>query len=123
MSFVLCVDGSVVFAIAVTQNAARCSGGSSVLLCLGIGITLTAMTTITCKIPEKLDSELEAVAEKRGISKSEFVREAIEHNLDQQKKQVKLSAYDVMKEACGIIKGGPRDLATNPKHLKGFGRD
>ena len=81
------------------------------------------MPTITCKIPEKLDEEMEAVAEKRGISKSEFVREAIEHKLEQQKKQVKRSAYDVMKEACGIIKGGPRELATTPKHMKGFGRD
>lgn len=87
------------------------------------GITLTAMTTITCKIPEKLDAELAAVVEKRGISKSEFVREAIEHNLEQQKKQGKLSAYDLMKEACGIIKRGPRNLATDPNHLEGFGRD
>jgi hypothetical protein len=32
------------------------------------------MTTITCKLPEALDAELEAVAEKRGVSKSEVVR-------------------------------------------------
>lgn len=102
-------------------GAGHCEG-KRVLLCSGIGITFTAMTTITCKIPEKLDAEMEAIVEKRGISKSEFVREAIEHNLQQQKKQVRLSAYDVMKEACGIIKGGPCDLATNPKYMKGFGR-
>lgn len=77
-----------------------------------------AMRAITCKIPGELDAELEAVAEKRGISKSEFVREAIEHNLERQK--VKLPAYDVMKDACGIIKGGPLDLATNPKHMERF---
>mgnify|MGYP001571772658 FL=1 len=89
----------------------------------GFGITVSAMTTITCKIPEKLDAELEAIVEKRGISKSELVRQAIEQNIEQQKRQVKLSAYDLMKEACGIIKGGPRDLATNPKYMQGFGRD
>ncbi len=81
------------------------------------------LTTITCKIPEKLDLELEAVAGKRGVSKSAVVREAIEANLVEQRKRIKLSAYDVMKEACGIVTGGPRDLATNPKHMEGFGRD
>lgn len=81
------------------------------------------MTTITCKLPEALDAELEVVAEKRGVSKSEVIREAIEANLPEQKKQAGLSAFDVMKGACGILKGGPRDLATNPRHLEGFGRD
>ena len=81
------------------------------------------MTTITCKIPEKLDVELEAVAEKRGVSKSEVIREAIEASLADPRHRVALSAFDVMKEACGIIKGGPRDLATDPRHMKGFGRD
>ncbi len=81
------------------------------------------MTTITCKLPEALDAELEVVAEKRGVSKSEVIREAIEANLPEQKKQAGLSAFDVMKAACGILKGGPRDLATNPRHLEEFGRD
>jgi Arc/MetJ-type ribon-helix-helix transcriptional regulator len=79
--------------------------------------------TITCKIPEKLDSEVEAVVQKQGISKSEFVRQSIERNLEQERSSARLSAYDVMKEACGIIRRGPRDLATNPEYLKGFGRD
>lgn len=81
------------------------------------------MTTITCKLPEALDAELEAVAKKRGVSKSEVVREAIEANLPEQKEQAGLSAYDVMKAARGILKHGPRDLATHPRHWKGFGRD
>lgn len=80
------------------------------------------MRTITCKLPEILDAELAAVAGKRGISKSDLVREAIEENLKKEKRRTRVSAYEVMKDACGIIKGKPRDLATNPKHLKGFGR-
>ena len=81
------------------------------------------MITITCKIPERLDAELETVAEMRGVSKSTVVRESIEANLPDQKKRAGLTAFDVMREACGIIKGGPRDLATHPRHMKGFGRD
>jgi hypothetical protein len=34
-----------------------------------------------------------------------------------------VSAYDVMKDGCGIARSGHRDLATNPKHMEGFGRD
>ena len=81
------------------------------------------MTTITCKIAEKLDIELEAVAEKRGVSKSEVIREAIAAKVVEQKKDAKLSAHDVMKSACGIIKGGPRDRSWNPRRMEGFGRD
>ena len=81
------------------------------------------MITITCKISEKLDAELEAVAERRGVSKSKVVRESIEAYLPDQKKRAGISAFDVMRDACGIIKGGPRDLATHRRHMKGFGRD
>jgi len=87
------------------------------------GITIRGMTTITCKIPDELDVELETVTGLRGITKSEFVRRSIERNLQIEKKRGKLSAYDLMREGCGIVKQGPRDLATNPKHMKGFGRD
>ena len=46
----------------------------------------------------------------------------IKKNLEEQKRQAQLTAYDVMKDGCGILKDGPRDLATNPKYLKGYGR-
>ena len=32
------------------------------------------------------------------------------------------SAFDLMKDGCGIIRSGVTDLATNPKHLEDFGR-
>ncbi len=31
------------------------------------------------------------------------------------------SFYDLTKEFCGCIKGGPPDLSTNPKYMEGFG--
>jgi hypothetical protein len=80
------------------------------------------VTVITCKIPEALDAALEARAKQRRVSKSQIVREAIERSFDG-KKPPPLSAYDVMKSACGIIRSGHKDLSTNPKHMKGFGRD
>ena len=84
---------------------------------------LQCVTTITCKIPDSLDAALESTAGKRGISKSEFVREAIAAAVAAQERNGKLSAHDVMKAGCGIIKGGPTDRSWNPRHLEGFGRD
>ena len=31
------------------------------------------------------------------------------------------SAYDLMKEGFGCVRSGVPDLATNPKHMEGFG--
>jgi Arc/MetJ-type ribon-helix-helix transcriptional regulator len=81
------------------------------------------VTTITCKIPQALDATLEAVAKHEGISKSAVVRYALSATLEAKKAKLRLSAHDVMKAGCGIIKGGPRDRSWNPKRMEGFGRD
>lgn len=33
-----------------------------------------------------------------------------------------VSAHDLMKDGCGIIRSGIGDLSTNKKHMEGFGR-
>ena len=33
------------------------------------------------------------------------------------------TAFDLMKDSCGVVASGVKDLATNPKYLKGLGRD
>jgi hypothetical protein len=78
------------------------------------------MTTLTCKIPDKLSAHLEAAARQRRVSKSQIVREAIVASL--RKKKSGVSAFDLIKDACGIIKGGPRDYASHPRHLREFGK-
>ncbi|MDQ3627016.1 MAG: hypothetical protein M3372_07795 [Verrucomicrobiota bacterium] len=77
------------------------------------------MTTITCKIPDTISADLEAVARQRRVPKSQIVREALAASFRKSKPQV--SAFDLMKDACGIVKGGPKDYASHPRHLKGFG--
>ena len=32
------------------------------------------------------------------------------------------SAHDLMKDGCGIVRSGKQDLATNQKHMQGYGR-
>jgi metal-responsive CopG/Arc/MetJ family transcriptional regulator len=78
------------------------------------------MTTITCKIPDKLRAHLEAAARQRRVSKSQIIREAITAVL--RKKKPAVSAFDLIKDACGIIQGGPKDYASDSRHLKEFGK-
>ncbi len=78
------------------------------------------MITITCKIPEKLDVEIEALARHRRVTKSAIVREAIEERLRRISKKVTLRAFDLAKSLCGSLHG-PRDLSTNPKYLERLG--
>jgi predicted DNA-binding protein len=77
------------------------------------------VTTITCKIPDEVSARLEAAARQRRVPKSQIVREALAATL--KKKKPAVSAFDLMKDACGIIKGGPRNYASHPRYLRGFG--
>ncbi len=77
------------------------------------------MTTITCKIPNEVSAHLEALARQRRVPKSQIVREALAASF--RKSKPKVSAFDLVKDVCGIVKGGPRDYASHPRHLKGFG--
>lgn len=76
------------------------------------------MKTLTLKINESLDRWLANEAKRLGRTKSEIARQAL---LQRRNGEKRLSLHDRMKDVCGVIKGGPRDLSTNPKHMEGFG--
>ena len=78
------------------------------------------MTTITCKIPDKISAHLEATARQRRVPKSQIVREALAATFRKNKPSV--SAFDLVKDVCGIVKGGPKDYASHPRHLRRFGK-
>ena len=78
------------------------------------------MKTLTLKIDDSLDRWLNSEAKRLGRTKSEIARQALR---EQRNGEKRLSLHDLMKDVCGIIKGGPRDLATNPKYMEGFGED
>jgi hypothetical protein len=79
------------------------------------------MTTITCKVPEKLAAQLDSLARSERRSKSALMREALEERLKKKRRRGFVTGYDLVKHLCGSLKGGPNDLATNPAHMKGFG--
>jgi len=95
---------------------------SLVLTPAHFGITIPPMTTITCKIPDELNEQLEAEASRQLVPKSAVVREALERSLKHRRETHQKTAFDRVKDLCGIIKDGPPDLSTNPEYMKDFGR-
>ena len=77
---------------------------------------------ISVRIDEELHKKLEQRAATIRIDESEIVRRALTEYLS--KHETRQSAYDLFKKAglIGIIKAGPKDLATNKKHFEGFGQ-
>jgi len=80
------------------------------------------VTTISLKLSDRLLEILEAESRARRTTKSAVVRECLEKNLTARHPSDEASCYDLARDLAGSLKGLPRDLATNPKHLEGFGR-
>lgn len=80
------------------------------------------MSTISLKLPDKLLALLEKESRARRTTKSSLIREALEQTLVRRSSAAKASCYDLARDLAGSLKGLPRDLATNPKHMEGFGR-
>lgn len=80
------------------------------------------MQTISLKLPERLLHRLEEESKARGTTKSSLVRECLERSLDACPAGGKATCHDLARDLAGSLKGLPRDLATNPKHMEGFGQ-
>lgn len=78
--------------------------------------------TISLKLPEVLLRQLESEARARRITKSELVRASLEKALAEGSEGKGGSCYDLARDLAGKLRGLPRDLATNPAYLKGFGQ-
>ena len=80
------------------------------------------MHTISLKLPDRLLELLEEESRARRTTKSSLVRECLEKALVEGCSGGEATCYDLARDLAGSVKGLPRDLATNPKYLKGFGR-
>ena len=80
------------------------------------------VTTISLKLPDRLLELLEEESRARRTTKSSLVRECLEQTLSARPQGGKATCYDLARDLAGSVKGLPRDLATNPKYLEGFGR-
>ena len=78
---------------------------------------------ITFRVPRSLGDRLKKHAEIKGRPESELVRDALASYLDAD--PVFKSAYELARDAglIGCVQTAPRDLSTNPRHFKGFGKN
>jgi hypothetical protein len=74
--------------------------------------------TLTVKLPDPLFAEIESAARARKVAKSEIVRERLERG-----KTVKTSLWSRMEDLVVEDDSLPRDLSSNKKHLRGYGKN
>ena len=81
------------------------------------------MSTLTLRLPDDLKSRLAVAARRLGKTPERFVRESLEKRLrpNQPGSTGSSSLYERSRHLCGSVTGGPRDLASNKKHLNGYG--
>jgi hypothetical protein len=79
------------------------------------------MKTLSLKLPHRLRAKLDEVAKKRGESKSEVVRAALEQFFNGQSPVSPGSLLEAVQPWIGCVEG-PGDLSTNPKYMEDFGK-
>lgn len=81
----------------------------------------------TIDLPDELFRRVKAAAALRGRKFKDLVEEGLLRVLEAPDQTLQgnepETLYDLMEHACGIVASGVEDLATNPKHLQGLGRD
>jgi len=78
------------------------------------------MRTVSLKLPDEIDEQLEARARRLGKTKSAITREALLRALADEH-EAGVSCLDLVRDLIGTA-SGPGDLASNKKHLRGYGR-
>lgn len=78
------------------------------------------MNVISLKVPDVLAAELAAAANRRGMTKSALVREAIQAFLREGESVQSGSALSRVADLVGAFPGPP-DLSANKEYLKGMG--
>jgi hypothetical protein len=90
-----------------------------------LGYYLSRMSVLTFKLPSALDSRLADLAKRRGVPKPVLVREAIEAKIAEEAaapRRRPANLLEALGGSVGSIASGKRDLASNKKHLRNFGR-
>ena len=79
------------------------------------------MYTLTLKIPEIIKEKLKTYSKRKGLSKSEIVRNALLDYFDKDDFENQGTFYDLAEDLAGSVKG-PSDLSTNKEHLSKYGQ-
>ena len=79
------------------------------------------MRTVTLKLPAALALRLKQTVARRGTTQSKIIRDALEAHLGAASEKGQ-SCLDLARDLAGSVRGGPADLSSNKRHLKGYGR-
>lgn len=79
------------------------------------------MDTMTLKIPDVIKEKLKSFSKKKGLTKSEIVRNALIEYLDKDDIVKKGTFMDLAIDLAGSVDEKP-DLSTNKKHLNEYGK-
>ena len=88
--------------------------------------TILLMKTLTIKVPDFLNASLDSVAATRRTTKSAVVRDLLIKSLPvvaatPSRKAASPSLHDRLKHYQDAGPTGVTDLASNPKHMSGYG--
>lgn len=79
------------------------------------------MKTLSLKLPDALDDQLESLAGRLRTSKSAVIREAISGYLNENSPPARESFAALARDLSGCVEG-PEDLSMNPDYLAGYGK-
>lgn len=79
------------------------------------------MVTLTLKIPDAMKEKLKTYSRRKGLSRSEIVRNALHDYFDKDDLGKQGTFYDLAKDLCGSV-DGPSDLSTNKEYFSGYGQ-
>ncbi len=79
------------------------------------------MNTLTLKIPDVIKEKLKTYSRRKGLSKSEIVRNALLDYFERDDLEKQGTFYDLAKDLAGSVKGSS-DLSTNKEYLSGYGQ-
>lgn len=77
----------------------------------------TRMQLVSIKLTRPLSAKIARLAKSRGKSRSQVIRDAIEAYPEDR------TFNEIAGRFAGVAEGLPRDLSTNPKYMKKFGRE
>ena len=82
------------------------------------------MTKTTVELPDAIYRQAKAEAALRGRRLKDLIEEGLRLVLEvPPPTAVRPGLAGLMQDARGVVESGIPDLASNPEHLKGFGRD
>jgi len=79
------------------------------------------MYTLTLKIPDIIKEKLKTYSKRKGLSKSEIVRNALLDYFDKDEFEKQGTFYDLARDLAGSVETEP-DLSTNKDYLSEYGQ-